>query len=146
MTKCIYSLGHSSRSEQVFLRLLSSYGIGCLIDIRRFPGSRRHPHFSRGALETTLARASIHYVHLGDSLGGFRDVDYERYAESEAFRAGLGLLEGHAQETTSAFMCAEKNPWQCHRRFIAAALARRGFTVQHILDAETVLLGPALGG
>ena len=134
----VYSIGHSSRPAESFLGLLRHYDIACVVDVRRYPGSRRHPHFNRGTLETSLNDAHIEYVHLGESLGGYRDIDYQEYQESDAFAAGLVEIEKHAARTRCAFMCAEKVPWQCHRRFIAEALFERDFKVHHILDEETI--------
>ncbi len=85
-----------------------------------------------------MNHAHIEYVHLGESLGGYRDLDYREYKESDAFTAGLVELENHAARNRCAFMCAEKVPWQCHRRFIAEALLKQGFKVHHILDEETL--------
>lgn len=71
-------------------------------------------------------------------LGGYREVPYQAYLQSESFQAGIRGLETLAVEATTAFMCAEKLPWHCHRRFIARELVRRGWRVIHILDRDTV--------
>ena len=147
----VYSIGHSSRSAESFLALLGYYGIECLVDVRRYPGSRRHPQFNQGTLETSLKQARIEYLHLGETLGGYRDVDYGEYQESDTFAAGVAALEKRGARSRCAFMCAEKVPWQCHRRFIAEALVKRDWTVRHILDEDTLwdpnelLLGSASG-
>ena len=75
---------------------------------------------------------------MGETLGGYRDVDYGEYQESDAFAAGLAALEEQAARSRCAFMCAEKVPWQCHRRFIAEALVKRDWKVRHILDVDTL--------
>jgi uncharacterized protein (DUF488 family) len=134
----IYSIGHSSRSIDGLLELLASYRIERLADVRSFPSSRLHPQFSRTALEDALNQRGIDYVYLGGDLGGFRDVSYEEHMTSESFRRGLAELERVAHLGPSVFMCAEKSPWQCHRRFIAQELASRGWHVLHILDRETL--------
>jgi uncharacterized protein (DUF488 family) len=107
-------------------------------DVRRFPVSRRHPQFSREPLHRELGGSGIEYVHLGENLGGYRQVTYEEYVGTVAFLHGLQALERLAREGPTAFMCAEKLPWQCHRRFIAQELIRRGWQVIHILDQNTV--------
>lgn len=134
----LYSIGHSSLSAEVFLSHLQRFEISLLIDVRRYPASRRHPQFNRRALESLLAGASIEYLHLGEELGGFREGAYEEYVRTESFRKGLSVLEERARGD-SAFMCAEKNPWECHRRFIAEELSRRGFDVRHIVDGQLTL-------
>ena len=67
----IYTIGHSTRSLEEFVHLLKTNGVKRLADIRRFPGSRRHPHFSREALSRSLPAEGIAYIHLED-LGGRR--------------------------------------------------------------------------
>jgi uncharacterized protein (DUF488 family) len=90
------------------------------------------------ALEAALNERGIEYVHLGADLGGYRTGSYEEHMTSESFRRGLTELERIARRSSSVFMCAEKSPWQCHRRFIARELGKRGWQVLHILDRETI--------
>lgn len=134
----VYSIGHSSRPIDEFLRILNLHGIVRLVDVRRFPASRRHPHFSREPLEKELRASRIEYIHLGNDLGGYTKVAYEDYVHSEAFLHGLQQLEGLAGKGPTVFMCAEKLPWHCHRRFISQELTKRGWQVIHILDQDTV--------
>jgi len=129
----IYTLGHSNLSMGEFLELLRSWGIEIVADVRRFPTSKKHPHFSRENLGPALKEAGIEYVFLGEELGGYRRGGYEAYTETEGFRRGLGRLEELAVQGKTAIMCAERDPRGCHRRYIAAALAARGFRVIHIL-------------
>lgn len=119
--------------------LLKSRGITCVVDVRRFPASRRHPHFAAAALRSWLEAAGIAYVEMGDTLGGFRTGGYEAWMNSPEFGAGLQRLEELAREALRqgglvAFMCSERLPWRCHRRFIGRALAERGWQVVHIID------------
>ena len=134
----IYSVGQSSRPLADFLEILARYRIRQLVDVRRFPGSRRHPHFSREALSHELKVAGIEYAHLGEHLGGFTKTSYEDHMGSEAFSSGMKELEALAHKGLTAIMCAEKQPWRCHRQFIARELVNRGWQVMHILDEETV--------
>jgi uncharacterized protein (DUF488 family) len=134
----VYSIGHSSLPADVFLSHLKRFRIELLVDVRRFPRSRRHPQFHRKALEVLLAGEGIDYLHLGEALGGFRETDYEEYARSEPFARGISVLLEQAHREL-AFLCAEKNPWECHRRFIAEELARRGIDVRHIVDGGLLL-------
>jgi uncharacterized protein (DUF488 family) len=116
------------------------------VDVRRFPGSRRHPHFNAEALGPTLAEAGIEYLHLPE-LGGRRNpVDgspnagwqvgqfrgYADHMESEEFAAGLSRLRELAGAKRTAVMCAEAQWWRCHRRLLSDALLVRGYEVVHI--------------
>lgn len=130
----VFSLGHSTRGADEFLGILHAWRVERLVDVRRFPTSRRHPHFSRDALSLRCAREGIDYLWLGEALGGFRTGGYEAYTETDAFARGLDRLEGLATERATAFLCAERDPARCHRRYIARALERRGWAVVHILD------------
>jgi uncharacterized protein (DUF488 family) len=134
----LYSIGHSSLAAGVFLSHLQRFSISLLVDVRRYPVSRRHPQFSRGPLESLLSGASIDYLHLGEQLGGFRDGAYEAYMRTEPFRRGIATLRENAHREP-AFLCAEKNPWECHRRFIAEELSRLGLEVRHIVDGQLML-------
>jgi uncharacterized protein (DUF488 family) len=119
-------------------------GIECVADVRRFPGSRRMPHFNSGALERELG--DIGYVHLeelggrrnpvpGSPNGGWRVKQFQGYAdhmESEEFARGLERLEAAARDRRTAVMCAEAQWTSCHRRLLSDALLVRGWRVLHI--------------
>jgi len=132
----IYTVGHSNLSLDDFLELLRRWRIEIVADVRRFPTSRKHPHFAREALESALREARIRYVFLGEELGGYRREGYEAHMGTEKFRRGLERLEELAAQGRTTIMCAERDPRGCHRRFIAAVLAARGFRVIHILGPE----------
>src|ERR1051325_6635176 len=126
----IYSIGHSNHPLEMFLSFLGAHAIERLIDVRRFPASRRWPHFNRAALEASLPDHHIAYEWIED-LGGRRSaaskdsphtawtVDafrhYADYMDTEAFRSALNQLIARANEARCAFMCAEARYWQCHR-------------------------------
>ncbi len=135
----LYSIGHSTLRADVFLSHLRRFEISLLVDVRRYPMSRRHPQFNRKALESLLAGGSIEYLHLGEELGGFREGTYEEYMRTEPFRRGVKVLLQNAHRTP-AFLCAEKNPWECHRRFIAEELSRQGLEVRHIVEGQLLLV------
>lgn len=116
------------------MRLLKAYGVSVLVDVRRFPGSKKLPYFNRENLEAALPREGVRYLWLGESLGGFRKGGYREHLKTSEFKAGLGKVAETAAETSTAIMCAEALWFRCHRRFIADRLVRRGFTVLHILD------------
>ena len=132
----IYTIGSSTRPLPEFLAVLRGYQISALVDVRVFPYSKRFPHFSQQFLEETVPAAGLRYVFLGEELGGYRREGYEAYMSSPAFAKGVEVLSTIGCEERVAFMCAERFPWKCHRRFIAAELERRGWRVIHIIDKD----------
>ena len=136
MAPRIYTLGSSTRSAAEFLEALAAFGVRTVVDVRRFPVSRRYPHFGGEALARLLRDAGAAYAWLGEDLGGYRSGGYEAYRETEGFRRGLHRLETLAAGSPTAILCAERLPWRCHRRFIATALRRRAWEVVHILERD----------
>ena len=67
----IFTIGHSTRTAEAFRDLLSASGVRRLVDVRRLPGSRRFPHFSKDQLGPWLGTAGIEYLHEVE-LGGRR--------------------------------------------------------------------------
>ena len=145
----IFSIGHSTRSMDEFVALLREHGVTVLVDVRRFPGSKRHPHFGADSLASAMAEAGIDYVHEPD-LGGYRKPrpdsphtawrndgfrGYADHMDTPAFRAALGRLTQRARERPTAIMCAEAMPWRCHRQLISDALTAVDWEVIHILAA-----------
>jgi uncharacterized protein (DUF488 family) len=142
----IFTVGHSTRTAPEFLALLETYGIRRLVDVRRYPGSRRHPHFSREQLAPALEGVGIEYVHALE-LGGrrtpqpdsqntaWRSASFRAYADHMAgaeFQIWLARLAAWATGSDTAIMCAEAVPWRCHRQIIADALVARDIEVVHI--------------
>jgi len=141
----IYTLGTSTRALREFLEILERYGIALVADVRRFPASKRYPHFNRPGLSAQLSANGIAYHYLGDKLGGYRPGGYEAYIRTETFREGVEELASLAKSAPTAILCSERFPWKCHRRFIAARLAAEGWRVVHIIDAERVYIPPDPG-
>jgi uncharacterized protein (DUF488 family) len=144
----IYTVGHGNRAITEFTGLLGEAAIECLVDVRAYPASRRHPQFSRAALEQFLLGGGICYVWEGKSLGGRRKVAadsphvalrspgfraYADHMETEDFRAGAGRLLDLAANARIAIMCAERLPWECHRNLISDSLVARGLRVLHLM-------------
>jgi uncharacterized protein (DUF488 family) len=145
----IYTIGHGNRTIEEFVALLKQANIECLVDVRAYPASRRHPHFARAALERSLPASGIRYAWEGQALGGRRrpaadsphialkEPGFRAYADhmaTEAFREGVTRLIALGRATRAAVMCAEQLPAQCHRSFIADSLVARGEAVTHILS------------
>jgi len=131
--KAIYTVGHSNLPWEEFVRLLTDFGIEIIADVRRFPTSKKHPHFAREALARGLSQAGIRYEWLGEELGGYRKGGYEAHMQTESFRRGITRLLSLSDEGRVAILCAERNPRGCHRRYISAHLAGLGVRVIHIL-------------
>ncbi len=135
--KRIYTLGTDLRSEEDFIEILLAYNIRTLIDVRSSPKSKI-PIFCKENLAQLLKREGIEYHFLGKELGGFRKTGYIAYTLTEDFGKGIGLLESIAVSQPSVFICAERFPWKCHRRWIARELHQRGWEVDHIIDKGKV--------
>jgi len=142
----VHTLGHSTLSLVDFLGLLSVHEIDAIADVRRYPASRRHPHFAREALAVSLATHGIAYTWF-PALGGrrnarpdsphfaWRNAQFRGYADhmdGPEFRDGLAALLGLAAGYHAAVMCAEAVPWRCHRQLIADVLVARGVEVLHV--------------
>ena len=136
--RLVYTVGHSRRTLGELIALLRGFRVELVVDVRRFPRSRRHPWFDREVLEEALREKGIGYVWLGDLLGGKTVGDYRRYMCSEEYRRGIEVLLGLASERLTAILCAEAYWRRCHRRYIAESLYQRGFRVLHIIDATRV--------
>ena len=132
MLRQIWDIGHSNRQEEDFLSLLKRHKIEKIVDIRRFPSSRKFPYFERSHLLTTLAKRNIDYIWLGDKLGGFRKGGYQQWMSTKDFASGIEILEKIASQKKTALMCAEAYYGRCHRRFIIKHLEQRGWQVIHL--------------
>ncbi|MBT1706387.1 DUF488 domain-containing protein [Chryseosolibacter indicus] len=148
--KTIWTIGHSTRSFEEFTRMLGSFKIEQLVDVRHFPGSRKYPHFNKLPLGQSLAEAGIRYEHL-ESLGGRRKAKehsnntawrhpafrgYADYMETADFKEGMQRLEEIAGQRRTAFMCSEAVWWRCHRSLISDLLKVKGWSVLHIMDVD----------
>jgi uncharacterized protein (DUF488 family) len=145
----IHTIGHSVLEPDEFLRLLHAHDVELLVDVRRYPASRRVPHFNAGPLADTLESAGIAYRHAEDlggrrepvadsSNGGWEDSGFRGYADhmrTTDFVAGLYELEGDMRERRTAVMCAEADWRRCHRRLLADVLVARDHEVIHVSAA-----------
>ncbi len=145
----IFTIGHSNRPMEEFLRLLDAHGVRRVADIRTIPRSRHNPQFNAEALAASLSSAGIDYVPIKE-LGGLRHAKsdsintgwknasfrgFADYMQTPEFAAGVDSLIRIAAEKTTAIMCAEAVPWRCHRSLVADALVARGIEVDDILSA-----------
>jgi uncharacterized protein (DUF488 family) len=150
----IYTIGHSTRTFDELVRALAGHGVSTLADVRSFPMSRRLPHFNREVLEAELPKCGINYVWMKE-LGGrrkkirndspnlaLRNDSFRNYADymmTSEFADGIARLLGIGSEQKTAYMCAERVYFQCHRMLISDYLTAIGHTVLHIDDEKRPL-------
>jgi uncharacterized protein (DUF488 family) len=147
MTETVWTIGHSTRTLEEFLELLNANRIEAVADVRRYPGSRRWPHFAREPLTRALESRGLLYIWLPE-LGGRRTPrsdspntawrspafrGYADYMATEPFAQGLDRLVNLASGLRSSILCAESLWWRCHRGLIADVLRWLQFEVIHIL-------------
>ena len=146
----IFTIGHSTRTADEFIASLKGARVERVYDIRRFPGSRRYPHFNSDALAARLRSEGIAYEHHPE-LGGRRRPSpdapptawrnegfrgYAQYMRTDEFHRALDRLIAEGNEMPTAIMCSEAVPWRCHRTLVSDALVARGIDVQHIIDGK----------
>ncbi|MEW5937061.1 MAG: DUF488 domain-containing protein [Candidatus Thermoplasmatota archaeon] len=151
-----YTIGHSSHPIEHFIQLLKRHGIDCVVDVRSWPHSTHAAQFDRERLSSKLTEHSISYTYLGDRLGGmytdpkllFPDgkVNYAKVRKTKRFKEGIRKLISkinHGRRV--AIMCAEKDPFDCHRFvLISYQLTKHDVQVDHILDDGSVISNEAL--
>lgn len=145
--KTVWTIGHSTHPFDEFIDILKSFETQLLIDIRGYPGSRRHPHFNKESLQLTLPENGIEYLHIS-GLGGRRKTKpdsrntgwrldafrgYADYMETDDFNTAIMELQQKAIEKRSAYMCAEILWWRCHRSLVSDYLKWSGWKVIHIM-------------
>ncbi|MGZ4813473.1 MAG: DUF488 domain-containing protein [Terriglobales bacterium] len=143
----LHTIGHSTRSFDELVAALQAHKIERLVDIRAFPMSRRLPQFNRENLEQELPKSAIEYVWMKE-LGGrrkkirndspntaLRNDSFRNYADymlTAEFRAAAEKLVKLAEEEPTAYMCAERVYFHCHRMMVSDYLVAHGHTVLHI--------------
>lgn len=148
----IFTIGHSTRSIEDFLDILTHYHINELVDIRTIPKSRHNPQFNGDELAHVLRNHHIGYRHQ-KNLGGLRHAHkdsinmawknlsfrgYADYMQTDEFKDALDTLIEIAHHKTVAIMCAEAVPWRCHRSLIGDALCVHGIEVDDIFSLTSV--------
>jgi uncharacterized protein (DUF488 family) len=141
----VFTIGHGVRPIEELVGVLTEAGVETLVDVRRFPGSRRNPQFNQTPLREALTAAAITYRHevdLGGRLAnepGAQRFPCIRVAAFRSYAARMGTepwqhaLARALAEPAPCFMCAETVPWRCHRMLISELLVARGHTVVHLL-------------
>jgi uncharacterized protein (DUF488 family) len=146
MPTVIYAIGHSTRTLDDFIEILAAHAISTLIDIRTIPKSRHNPQFNEEVLKTHLEQRGITYLHFKE-LGGLRKPrkdsvntgwknasfrGFADYMQTREFASAVRQLIQLAKLGRTAIMCAEGNPFRCHRSLVADALTVRKVHVLHI--------------
>lgn len=149
----VYTIGHSTRSLEEFIKILNSFKINLVIDVRTVPHSKHNPQFNKNALSETLKTKGIKYILLSE-LGGLRRPrensvnlalknksfqGYADYMQTKEFSENLLKLIALARENQLVIMCAEAVPWRCHRTLLSDALSIRKFKVKHILNENNFI-------
>lgn len=144
----VWTIGHSTRSWDEFLQLLSAQGISAIADVRRFPASRRYPWFASQQMADALPAHGVAYqwipelggrrkVQPGSPNGAWRNSAFQGYADhmaSAEFASGLNKVLATAGQRRTALLCAEAVWWRCHRRLISDLLTYQGHEVLHIVS------------
>jgi len=148
--KVIWTIGHSTREFEEFVSMLAAFQIQQVIDIRRFPGSKRFPQYNKEILGAALSTYGIRYAHM-EALGGRRNPrpdsnnmawrtkafrGYADYMESDEFKKAITELEQLAITIRCAFMCTEAVWWSCHRALVSDWLKVNDWVVMHIMSKE----------
>jgi uncharacterized protein (DUF488 family) len=145
----LYTIGHSTRPLDEFLKILRAHSIATLVDIRAFPMSRRMPYFNRESLQESLQKENIQYVWMKE-LGGRRKKlrddspnialhndsfrNYADYMLTPEFQQAAQRVSEFAQRAPAAIMCAEKVFFHCHRMLVSDYFTLHGTEVLHIQD------------
>jgi uncharacterized protein (DUF488 family) len=146
----LYTIGHSTRSIEELIGALRAHQIETLVDVRAFPMSRRLPQFNRDSLEQSLPTSGIRYLSM-QALGGYRKKiledsphialrnqsfrNYADYMLTPEFEHAIAELVALAENSRTAYMCAERVYFRCHRMLISDWFVAHGHEVWHI-DAE----------
>ena len=150
MEKVIYTIGYAHHTQESFLELLIRNKINCIIDVRTMAYSGFHPQFNKEAIRSYLKQHGIQYIHMSDSFGIIKVdrslntkegyVDFEKLATLPIFLKGICRIENGIQKGYRiAFMCAEKDPIDCHRTtLVARKFYELGYDIFHILHDGTL--------
>jgi uncharacterized protein (DUF488 family) len=147
----LHTIGHSTRPIEELISALQAHSIKTLVDIRAFPMSRRLPHFNRENLERSLAEAGIRYIWMKE-LGGMRkksikespnialrNASFRNYADymlTPEFERAMTELLDLTKHSRTAYMCAERIYFKCHRMLVSDWLVAHGHEVLHIDDEK----------
>ena len=130
-------MGHSTRNFSDFLEILKIHNIELVVDVRKFPCSKKFPHFNKENLEKGLSKDKIQYINY-PKLGGFRKEGYQIFSQTKEFSDCIKELQEEIDSKNTVILCAEILWWRCHRKYIAKTLSSKGFEVIHISDKNKI--------
>jgi uncharacterized protein (DUF488 family) len=146
----LLTVGHGTLDGGGLVELVKGAGVQLLVDVRRFPGSRRNPTVSRDSLAQLLPAAGIDY-RWDERLGGRRslpdDADgldawwqvkqfraYAAHTRTPEFAAAMSELVGETADRAVTVLCSESVWWRCHRRLVAdVAVLAHATPVSHLM-------------
>jgi len=133
-----YTIGYGDRALEEFISILHESNITHLIDIRRYPHSWME-EYDKESLQVILPKNGIAYVHCA-GVGGMRESSYNEYMGTEEFRSSFSklvefIMVANENNGNPVLMCAEKNPKNCHRRYLAQQLELVGVKIVHLTEA-----------
>ncbi|MEM3791514.1 MAG: DUF488 domain-containing protein [Candidatus Micrarchaeaceae archaeon] len=144
--KRLFTVGYSTMSVKDLLETLKNNNVNLLVDIRTIPKSRSRSEFNKGRIEKVLSKYGIRYLHMKE-LGGLRKPQkdsknkiwrnqsfrgFADYMQTKEFRGAILKLERLCEKGNVCIMCAEGNPFRCHRALVSDAMIARGFEVFEI--------------
>jgi uncharacterized protein (DUF488 family) len=147
----VYTIGHSTRTIEEFIKILRSYEIETVVDVRTIAASRHNPQYNEEDLRKSLTKDDIGYIHL-KGLGGLRHTTkasintawenasfrgYADYMQTTQFKENMDRLIDIIKAQPTAIMCAEALPWRCHRSLIGDALLILNIAVIDIMNEKT---------
>ena len=147
----VYTIGHSTRTIEEFIKILQSYDIETVVDVRTISVSRHNPHYNEDDLRKSLNQEDIGYIHL-KGLGGLRHTTkasintawenasfrgYADYMQTTQFQENMDRLIDIINDKPTAIICAEALPWRCHRSLIGDSLLIMDIIVIDILNEKT---------
>lgn len=150
MDNKIYTIGYAGFDREEFVKELKQFGISVLVDVRSSPFSSFHPEYNKDVLSELLKNNGIYYRNYATEFGARQEnseyydsngrLSFEKFAQSSVFKSGVTkLCNSIKQGYKPVLMCAEKNPFDCHRAILVSrAFFERGCDVVHILpDGKT---------
>lgn len=148
MKATIYTIGYTSFPIDEFVRVLQEHGVKCLVDVRSLPRSSYYTDFDEVPLKETLRENGILYRNYKREFGARQEdqtlypsgyLDFEKFAQTEAFKEGIEKVDaGYQMGYTFALMCAEKDPFNCHRCILVGRnFKEHGYEVLHLEKGKT---------
>ncbi len=130
----LFTIGYSGFYKiEDFIKLLKNNNINLLVDIRTFPYSKTFPQYDEKTLKQTLNRYNIDHLFLGEYLGGLKVKTLvkngvssaEDLLEDKDFKEGMRTLYKLTRKNSVCIMCAEKEPFNCHRLYVSYLFSKR---------------------